>query len=140
MLSVANYSYFAEIVNTLQGMKKIINKIVGYAVWGLMLVLALSLAKSISRANEIRNQIRDEESKIIKIQAENDKLAEKLTQAQSPNFIEKEVRDKLGLGKEGESVVVLPDPEVLKRLAPVIPVEADILPDPNWKKWMKLFI
>jgi cell division protein FtsB len=127
------------IVNVLQGMKKILGKIGVYAIWGLILILALSVARNVSRDAQINAQIKAEKAKLAKIQADNNKLIQELTQTQNPNFIEKEVRDKLGLGKTGEAMVVLPDEETLRKLAPQMPVEIDTLPDPNWGKWEKLF-
>lgn len=121
-------------------MNKVGSKIAVYIIWGLILMLSLTLVKNISRAGRIRGQIEAEKRKLVKIQADNDKLATELANAQSPSFIEKEVRDKLGLGKTGEAMVVLPDEEILKKLAPTIPVESEVLPDPNWKKWVNLFI
>lgn len=120
-------------------MKKILEKIAGYVVWGLILILVVSVFRNIGRTNQIKSQIQAEKTKLAKIQADNDKLVKELAQTQNPNFIEKEVRDKLGLGKEGEAIVVLPDSEVLRKLAPQIPSEVDTLPDPNWVKWKKLF-
>jgi len=127
------------IVNVLQGMKKFLGKIAGYAVWGLILILALSVARNVSRDAQVNAQIQTEKAKLAKIQADNNKLIQELAQTQNPNFIEKEVRDKLGLGKTGEAMVVLPDEDVLRKLAPQMPVEVDSLPDPNWVKWEKMF-
>lgn len=120
-------------------MKKIIEKITGFIIWGLIILLAISVFRNIERTIRIKNQIEAEKTKLAKIQAENDKLVEELAQTQTSNFIEKEVRNKLGLGKEGEAIVVLPDSEILKKLAPQIPTYSDTLPDPNWVKWKKLF-
>jgi cell division protein FtsB len=120
-------------------MKKIFGKIGIYAIWGLILILALSVFKNIGRTAQISNQIRTEKAKLSKIQADNNKLVEELAQTQNPNFIEKEIRNKLGLGKAGEAIVVLPDAEILRKLAPQTPSEVDTLPDPNWLKWKKLF-
>jgi len=120
-------------------MKKVLGKIAGYAVWGLILILALSVLKNISRDAQISSQIQAEKAKLAKIQADNNKLIQEVAQTQNPNFIEKEVRDKLGLGKTGEAMVVLPDEDTLRKLAPQMPVEVDTLPDPNWVRWEKLF-
>lgn len=120
-------------------MKKFLGKIAGFAVWGLILILALSVARGINRNAQINTQIEAEKAKLAKIQAENSKLAQEIAQTQSPDFIEKEVRDKLGLGKAGEATVVLPDDDTLRKLAPQMPVEIDTLPDPNWVRWEKLF-
>lgn len=120
-------------------MKKIFGKIGIYAIWGLILILTLSVFRNISRASQINSQIQAEKAKIAKIQADNDKLEEEVAQAKSPSFIEKEVRNKLGLGKAGEAIVVLPDADTLRKLAPQMPTEVDTLPDPNWRKWIQLF-
>ena len=44
------------------------------------------------------------------------------------------------MAKEGEIVVILPDPETVRKFAPSIYTEEEPLPDPNWKKWLKLFL
>ncbi len=103
------------------------------------MLLALNLVKDIGRARQIKAQIKAERAKLAKIEADNARLEADLLHTQSPDFIEKQVRDKLGLGREGEAVVVLPDAETLKKLAPQVPVEAENLPDPNWRKWLHLF-
>jgi cell division protein FtsB len=120
-------------------MKKFLGKIAGYAIWGLILILALSVARNVSRDAQINTQVQAEKAKLAKIQADNNNLIQEIAQTQSPDFIEREVRDKLGLGKEGEATVVLPDDDTLRKLAPQMPVENDTLPDPNWVKWEKLF-
>ncbi|HKB88096.1 MAG TPA: septum formation initiator family protein [Patescibacteria group bacterium] len=120
-------------------MKRIFNKLGGYAIWLLILLLTVSVIKSIKRTAQIHVQIESEKAKLAKIQADNNKLSAELAQTQNPNFIERQVRDKLGLGKINEAIVVLPDAETLRKLAPYMEVVADTLPDPNWKKWEKLF-
>lgn len=120
-------------------MKKISEKLVCYIIWGAIILLALSIFRNFERSSRIKTQIEAEKTKLTKIQAENDRLSKELAQTQNPNFIEREVRNKLGLGKENEAIVVLPDEEILRKLAPEERVEEDILPDPNWKKWEKLF-
>jgi cell division protein DivIC len=120
-------------------MKKTGPKILFYSILGLILMLSVTLVKNVIRTNQIREQIEAEKVKIAKIQAENDKLASEVANTQSAEFIEREMRNKLGLGKEGEAVVVLPDPDALRKLVPVVPVEVDTLPDPNWRKWVHLF-
>jgi cell division protein FtsB len=120
-------------------MKKIFGKIGIYAIWGLIIILSLSVIKNVERNTQINNQIQAEKTKLAKIQVDNNKLEEELAQAQSPDFIEKEVRDELGLGRTGEATVVLPDDDTLRKLAPQMPSETDSLPDPNWLKWKKMF-
>lgn len=64
------------------------------------------------------------------------KLKEKVI---SEEFIEKQARDKLGLAKEGEVVVVLPDEETLKKLAPPDEEEVFLEIAPPWKQWVRMF-
>jgi len=66
-------------------------------------------------------------------------LEAELKKVQSDAFLEKQLRDKLGLAKEGETVVVLPDKEALKGLVPPLPEEENILPKPIWQRWLDLF-
>lgn len=114
-------------------------KLSGYAIWLLMILLAVSVIRNIGKVNRVRTQIQAEKDKLAKMKADNAKLEEEIAKSQGPEFIEKEIRDKLGLVKEGETVVVLPDEETLRKLAPKVGSEEDILPDPNWKRWLKLF-
>ena len=135
----ANYIGFLVIVNTLQGMKNLGSKIAGWVIWILIALLGIALVSDIQRVNQIKAQVQAEKAKVAGIQAQNNKLMTELTQTQNPDFIEKEIRNQLGLGKTGEAVVVLPDDDTLRKLAPQVPVEADTLPPPDWKKWEKLF-
>jgi len=139
ILLEANYIGFLVIVNTLQGMKNLGSKIAGWVIWILIALLGIALVKDIQRSYQIKEQVQAEKDKVVGIQAENNKLMAELTQTQNPDFIEKEIRNQLGLGKAGEAIVVLPDDDTLKKLAPQVTVEADTLPPPNWEKWEKLF-
>jgi len=115
-------------------------KLFGLAIWILAFLLLISTVKNIQKVADINSAVRTEKAKVEKMQEENAQLAAQIAQTQGDAYIEKQIRDKLGLAKPGESIVVLPDPEILRQLAPQIPVEENTLPDPNWKKWMKLFI
>jgi cell division protein FtsB len=120
--------------------KNLPKKALGYATWILVFVLLFSTVKNINRVASIRSQVEKERQKVEKMQADNRKLEEQVAEVQGSEFIEKQIRDKLGLVKPGEAIVVLPDAEILKKLVPQKSTEEDSLPDPNWKRWMKLFI
>lgn len=60
-------------------------------------------------------------------------LKEKLYQVNTPEYIENEAREKLGMVKNGEHVVLAPP--TLEKKQKTIAVDLD----PNWKKWWKLF-
>ncbi len=121
-------------------MKQIITKIGNYLVWLLILLLALSVIRNIGRVALVRSEVQKAREKVAKIEAENAVLEKEVEKAQSEVFIEKQIRDKLGLAKEGEAIVILPDEEVLRKLAPNPYQDENSLPDPNWKRWLKLFL
>jgi len=141
------YIPFFRVVNILQDdMKNMAEKVkikakklFGLAIWILAFLLLISTVKNIQKVADINNAVRTEKTKVEKMQEENAQLAAQIAQTQGDAYIEKQIRDKLGLAKPGEAIVVLPDADILRQLAPQIPVEENTLPDPNWKKWMKLF-
>lgn len=105
----------------------------------LFFVLSGSLIKSVRRSNEAKQLIEKTKIKLQKAKEENQRLENQLQFTQSEQFLEEQFRNKLGLAKEGEIILVLPDEETLKKLAPIIPEEEEVKPQPNWKKWMNLF-
>lgn len=115
------------------------SKIIGYGIWLMVLVLGFSVIQNANKVLRIRGEIASEKKKVEKMEEFNTNLERQIAEAQSASFIEKQVRDKLGLAKAGESIVILPDNDTLRKLAPQIGSEENTLPDPNWKKWMKLF-
>lgn len=66
-------------------------------------------------------------------QKQNAYLKEKLAYAKSNEFIEKEARNKLGLVREGEYIILGPPLKVARSEKVVFEN------DPNWKKWYTLF-
>jgi len=118
----------------------IFKKLTGYIIWFFIIVLTVSLFRNVGRMFKIKGEIRTEKDKIAKIRKENDKLQADLLESQTPEFVEKEIRNKLGFVKTGETVVVLPDAETLRKLTPQPQDDEETLPDPNWRRWLKLFI
>ncbi|KKS95820.1 MAG: coiled-coil [Microgenomates group bacterium GW2011_GWC1_43_13] len=114
--------------------------LLGIATWVLALLLLVSTVRNIGRVRGINSAVQEEKQKVEKMKDENAALEAQIAQTQGSAFIEKQIRDKLGLAKEGEAIVVLPDVEILRKLAPQTTVEQNSLPDPNWRKWLKLFI
>lgn len=63
---------------------------------------------------------------------ENQRLKSAFSYSQTPEFVEKEARDKLFMVKKGEQKVLIPqESENLQKDKPDN--------NPNWKKWLKLF-
>ncbi len=109
-----------------------------------IIVLAIltisSLIQGIIAVKRSNDKIEEEKEKVAQEQKRNDELKKQLGEVNSQTFTETVARDKLGLAKPGETVIVLPDKEILRKLAPHIEEEQEVLPDPNWKKWLKLFL
>ncbi len=102
-------------------------------------ILISSLVKSVKRIKIGNQTIEKTESRISKAEAERDKLNNQLQVSLSDEYFEKELRNKLGLAKDGETILVLPDPAVVKRFSPQIPEDVDIKPKSNLEKWIDLF-
>jgi len=109
----------------------------------LILILALfflaSLTRNVFRILEAGKKIDEAQAGVDKLKDENEALKKRLVETQSEIFVETQLRDKLGLSKEDEIVVILPDSDTLKKIAPARPEEEENLPDPTWRKWLKLF-
>lgn len=110
-----------------------------YVLIFISVLTAVSLARNVIRIRRVNKSIEEEGTRFEKLEAENEELKAKVEIYKSEDYKEKQVRDKLGLVKEGELVVVLPDDEVLRKIAPKRMEDQENLPDSNWKKWWKLF-
>jgi len=110
-----------------------------YLLFFLCIVFALSLARNIAKIKNAQVRVERIKERVEKLQKEKEELQLKVEEAKKQEYIEKQLRDKLGLSKEGETIVVLPDADTLRKLVPPIPEEEETLPDPNWKKWLKVF-
>jgi cell division protein FtsB len=105
------------------------------------LLVILSAARSVSNLASSRGRVSLAEERLKNAQAEQEKLKRELAEVQSDYFREKQARDKLGLAREGDTVIVLPEEDLLRRLSPRTIEEEDLdLPKPNWVKWAKLFL
>lgn len=145
---LGNYTGNFEIVNALQGImgkKSSKNKsnsklVIGWVIWIFVALLIISVIRNLGKIVMIRKDIEAEKAKVEKMKEDNAQLQDQILEAQSPDFIEQQIRDKLGLVKPGETIVVLPDADTLRKLAPQIESTPQVLPDPNWKKWENLFL
>lgn len=123
----------------LEAFKIKFKKVLGYATWVLVILLIVSAVKNINKVMGIRKLVETERQRVEKMQAENAKLQAQIAEAEGTDFIDKQMHDKLGFTKTGETVVVLPEDSIVKSLAPTQTSDEDTLPDPNWVKWKKLF-
>ncbi len=91
----------------------------------------LKLAKSGERIKEV--EVKLEKLKITRWQ-----LQEEKKYRESPAFLEKEIRDKLLMGKPGETVVILPQEEIDKIASPA-GEPARMVELPIWRQWLEVF-
>ena len=99
-----------------------------------MLVLFVNLINSWMKLKERINLIKETENKVIEEEKFQENLERELAQAESDVYIEKQAREKLNMGKDGEIVVLLPTP-VLSPSPTAVPDDRST----NWQKWMRLF-
>lgn len=112
-----------------------------YAMMGACVLLVISLISNISRTRQMRSVIDEAQLSLMELQTKQQELQHELQLTEGDYFVEKEARNKLGLVKSNETVLVLPDEETLKKLSPIKDKVVDEykLPDANWKKWLELF-
>ncbi|MBI2599345.1 septum formation initiator family protein [Candidatus Daviesbacteria bacterium] len=73
---------------------------------------------------------------VYKLENKNKQLQEKLSQIQSPQFIEQQARNKLGLSKKGETVVIIPEEKLKLVLGSS---QSAVVRLPNWLGWFRVF-
>ena len=123
----------------IQSAKLKLGKSLRYIFVALFLVLSISLIRNIIKISQAGKVVDEASLRVEMLKEENLKLQERLNEVQGEAYVEKELRDKLGLAKEGETILVLPEEDIVRSLAPKPAEEEETLPDPNWKKWLKLF-
>jgi cell division protein FtsB len=108
-------------------------KIIFVAIVVILLLIINNLVRSMWDIWQKKDIISQVQSQLSFQKQENQRLKASLSYAQTPEFIEKEARDKLFMAKKGEQKVLVPqDSENSSGLE-----NQDN--EPNWKKWWNLF-
>ena len=108
-------------------------RIVRIAVTLISLGLAVSAGRTIIELWQRRDVVSVRERELKKVQSENDALERKLKDMAGDAYVERVARDQLGMVKEGETIVMLPEGKADKE-------KNGLLQDlPNWKKWWQIF-
>ena len=98
------------------------------------LLLAGRLCLNLWRLTKAGDQVTEAEAKLEQVKKEQEELKTKLAYAQSPEFIEREAREKLGYGREGEIIVILPKNEGSDSQLQAVGTT------PVWRQWWDLYI
>ena len=109
-----------------------VRRILSVLVIGILLVINFNLLKSSYESATKLSQINGDQDKIKELEKVNVDLKSQLKETDSTFFVEKEARDKLGLGKQGEVAVVVEgatDKSTSKE---------ESQPLSNFQKWLKL--
>ena len=97
-------------------------------------ILAVNSAKRIHSFSQTSQKVQEADDRLKELRKENEALKNELKYKESNEFAEKEIRDKLGLVKEGEAIVVVPHESGSQ------PQESSGQDTkPNWQKWYRLF-
>ena len=96
--------------------------------------LVVNSAKKIMMFRDTSEKIGDFEVRLDKLKHENQDLKQELEYKKSDEFVESEIRNKLGLAKEGEVVFLVPKEE-----SGQLPETSNRGNMSNWQKWWNLF-
>lgn len=108
--------------------------LVGWGVLLLSLLLTISLVRSLYENWRKGDVVRERRNQLERLEQENLRLKQNLEFARTPEFVEREARDKLGLAKPGEVVVILTQPQA----TPASQAATGAI-GPSWKQWWRLF-
>lgn len=98
----------------------------------LLLVIKNNIS-SIFRTIGDENTADSLKKKLSEEEKENQFLKERLFYVKTDRFVEKEAREKLGMSKPGEFIIIAPTSTPLNKER----IEIDT--KPNWRKWFELF-
>lgn len=100
------------------------------------LIVAYNLVIQIIQAVKSGERLSQSADVVYKLEAKNKELKRQLTQIQSPEFIDEEVRNKLGMSKKGETIVIIPEEKIKAILGASSSAQIRL---PNWLGWLKVF-
>ncbi len=112
------------------------SRIVRWAVLIIGVVLFVRLAGNVLRLVNAGGRVADEEKKLKAAQALTQQLKGQLAQVQTPEYMEREAREKLGYGKPGEVVLVMPPQDQITNNK----LQITNQDQQNWVKWRKLYL
>lgn len=107
-----------------------------WAVVGVGVVVGIRQTLGIYRLWKAGERVKEAQAEVDLLGKENQKLGERLKEVNTPEFVEREARDKLGYGKEGETLIILPR----QNDANPKPQISNPNDEANWKKWWKLYV
>lgn len=111
-----------------------------YIVIFLCFSLMFSFIQSLQRVRSAKLRVSNLQNRVAELESRKYQLEAQVNETKSEKYVEEQLRTKLGLAKENEIVIVLPEDDVIRKFAPKTEIYKEELPDPNWKKWLNLFL
>ena len=105
----------------------------------IILIIAYNLLGQIFTTLKSGERLKTATDELYSMEQKNQMLKKKLTQVQTQDFIEQQARDKLGLGKGNETIMVIPDNKINQVLGVKEESKQPEIKIPNWQGWLKLF-
>ncbi len=118
-------------------------RVVFISVFGLAIWIGMASYRFFQRTGMIKSEIHELENEANRINQENATLREKIEYFSSPNFQEREAKDKLGLKKIDEQVVIVKAPTDTENKSehfsiPMIGTGRTVeFRSPNYVKWWR---
>lgn len=97
-------------------------------------IAIISLGSSLSSTTRRRGILETRQQELTRLQEKNEELEQRLQIAQSPEFIEREAREKLNLSKPGETIILIDQAPTMDEN--IRSLDTNI---PHWKQWWNLF-
>lgn len=114
-------------------------KLISIGLFILSILIIGAFFRNFSKLKKAKEKIAEKEREVNDLKKKNEENKNRLKEISSDSYIEKQLRDSLGMSKDGEKVIVLPDEETLKSFVPNIPQTVGVVEEPNWKKWLDFF-
>lgn len=99
--------------------------------------LIFSFSRDLWTLFQKEKEIEKSQLKLEQLKLENEELQAQLEYVQSQAFIESQAREKLGMAKDDETVLILP--ENLGQITGFKKTEEEEQNLSNWQRWWKLF-
>jgi len=109
-------------------------KLIRVVVLCICIIIGIGMIRSVYRLSQKKGIIAERQQVLRRLSDKNKQLQEDLKEATGPAFIEREARDKLGLVREGETVVIMD-----RTQNSMTRTKENLKELPPWKQWWSLF-
>ena len=101
--------------------------------------MIISLSRSVVDLWERRKIVKEEQERFSQVEKKHKELTEKLNMVQTPAFVEKEARERLGMAKAGDTVIIMDTSTTSPKERVGILSTNPSGQIPSWKRWWQMF-